>query len=129
MSENVTDNGLTSKQQAAIRALLETSSPAAAAGQIGVTPRTVYRWLKEPAFVSALRAAEGEALRGLSRRLAGLGNAAADALRDALKEDQPMAVRLRAAEQVLTRGPALVELTDILARIEALEVHHGKNSN
>ena len=76
----------------------------------------------QDAFKQALRQAEGEALRGLARQLAGLGDAAAEALRDALDQKQPMAMRLRAADMVTSRTPALLELVDLLGRIEALEV-------
>ena len=122
MGETVTENALKPRQVAAIAALLATGkiSDAAAAG--GVSTKTVYAWLKQDAFKAELRAAEGDAMRSLARRLAGLGELAADALKDALDVKQPMALRLRAADTVLSRGPALLELVDLIGRIEALEV-------
>jgi len=106
-------------------ALLKTGQVSDAAKAGNVTAKTIYAWLRQPAFVAALRAAEAEALRGLARRLAGLGDAAADVLRDALADDQPMPTRLRAAALVLERGPVLFELTNLLERIEALEHDHS----
>lgn len=121
MGEKVTEISLRPRQTAAIAALLNTGKVTDAAAAGGVTTKTIYAWLREPDFSAALRAAEADALRGLSRRLAGLGEAAADALRDALDEEQPIGIRLRAADLVTARGPALAELTDLVARLEALE--------
>lgn len=121
MAEKVTENPLRPRQTAAIAALLNTGKVTDAAAAGGVTTKTVYAWLRQPDFSAALRAAEAEALRGLSRRLAGLGEAAANALQDALDEAQPIGIRLRAADLVTQRGPALAELTDIIARLEAVE--------
>lgn len=121
MGESVMENALRPRQVAAIAALLATGKIGDAAAAGGVSSKTIYAWLKQPDFSAALRAAEGEALRSLARRLAGLGGAAADALRDALDEKQPIGVRLRAADLVTQRGPALLELTDLLERVAALE--------
>ncbi len=124
MGEKVTDT-LQPRQTAAIAALLRTGKAADAAKAGSVTPKTVYAWMRQPAFAAALRAAESEALRGLARRLAGLGDDAADTLRAALADDQPMATRLRAAALVLERGPVLFELVNLLERVEALEHEHS----
>lgn len=121
MVETVTENALRPRQVAAIAALLATGKIGDAATAGGVANKTIYAWLKQPAFRDALREAEGEALRNLARQLAGLGDAAAQALRDALDASQPMAIRLRAADMVTARTPALFELVDLLGRIEALE--------
>lgn len=121
MSENVTQKPLTTKQMAAVTALLTKGDAAKAAAAAGVSRQTLYRWMRDPAFAEALRAAERDALRGLSKRLAGLGDLAADALRDALAPDQPPAIRLRAADLVIQRAPALVEAVDVYERLAALE--------
>jgi hypothetical protein len=105
---------------AAVLALLTEGDASKAAAVAGVSRQSLYRWMKAPAFAAALRTAETEALRGLSRRLAGLGDAAADALQDALDEGQPIGIRLRAADLVTARGPALAEVTDLIERLEAL---------
>ena len=121
MGEKVTENALRPRQVAAIAALLASGKIADAATAGDVSPKTVYAWLRQDAFKAELRAAEGEAMRSLARRLAGLGELAADALKDALDPDQTMAIRLRAADLVTARGPVLLELVDLLSRVEALE--------
>ena len=123
MGETVTENELRPRQVAAIAALLSSGKIADAAAAGGVSTKTIYQWLQQPAFKTALRTAEGDALRSLARRLAGLGELAADALKDALDAKQSITVRLRAADLVTARGPVLLELVDLIGRIEALESH------
>ncbi|MFZ2358200.1 MAG: hypothetical protein WA040_02535 [Anaerolineae bacterium] len=118
MGEKVT---ITPRQTLAIASLLASGKVADAAKAADVAPKTVYAWLNQPAFQAALSDAAAHALRALARRLAGLGDAAADALKDALQDGQPIAVRLRAAALVTERTPALVQLVDLADRIERLE--------
>lgn len=112
---------VTPRQTLAIGALLASGRVTDAATAADVAPKTVYAWLKQPAFEAALSEAASAALAGLARRLAGLGDAAADAVEDALAEDQTIGVRLRAAALVIERAPALAEFTTLLERIERLE--------
>lgn len=122
MGENLTSN-----QQAAIAELAAGGTVTAAAKAAGRSRKTVYTWLTDPAFIAARRQAEGESLRQLGRRLLSLGEMACKALEAALGEDMPMGVRLRAADLVTARGPALAELTSVVERLEALEgAQHGK---
>ena len=112
---------INAKQRAAIVALLTTGDVSKAAQAAGVSRESLYRWLRDPRFKAELRQAEGDAMRGLARRLAGLGDLAADAMKDALDPGQPIGIRLRAADLVLTRGPALFELVNLVDRLERLE--------
>ena len=121
MGEKVTEIDLKPRQVAAIAALLATGRIPDASTAAGVSTKTVYAWLRQDAFKAELRQAESDALRGLARRLAGLGESAADALKDALDSEQNIGVRLRAADLVLSRGPALLELVNVLERLEVLE--------
>ena len=121
MGEKVTENDLKPRQVAAIAALLATGKIPDASTAAGVSTKTVYAWLRQDAFKAELRQAESDALRGLARRLAGLGESAADALKDALDSEQNIGVRLRAADLVLSRVPALFELVNLVDRLERLE--------
>ena len=51
-------NKLGRKQEAAILALLTSRTVEDAAGAVGISARTMYRWLKEPAFDAAYRKAK-----------------------------------------------------------------------
>ena len=121
MGEKVTEIDLKPRQVAAIAALLATGKIPDASTAAGVSTKTVYAWLRQDAFKAELRQAESDALRGLARRLAGLGESAADALKDALDSEQNIGVRLRAADLVLSRVPALFELVNLVDRLERLE--------
>ena len=122
LGEKVTaEKDLKPRQAAAIAALLATGKIPDAAAAGGVSTKTVYAWLKQDAFKAELRQAESDAMRGLARRLAGLGDLAADALKDALDPGQPIGIRLRATDLVTARGPALFELFNLEERLERLE--------
>ena len=126
MSDLATKNELgtlSAKQRVALAALVTGASPDEAAQAAGVNRTTVYRWQRDPVFGAALRELDGETLRNLGRRVMALGETAAKAFADALAEDQPMSIRLRAADLVTSRGPALAELTTIIERLEALEAN------
>ncbi len=114
---------LTTKQAAAITALLEGNNQAGAATAAGVTKRTVQRWLSEPKFVAALRAGSDGAIRAASARLAALAEHAVNAIAATLSQPTTpgAGVRLRAAESLLSHALRIREHTDILERLAQLE--------
>src|SRR5436190_1559367 len=70
MPNNLThraSSDLTPKQRKAVEALLTTGEVSGAAEAAGVSRDTVYRWLKAPAFLAAVREAEARGLRALER--------------------------------------------------------------
>lgn len=121
MSEIGTQKTLAPAQRKAIEALLTCGNVASAALAADVGRTTIYRWMKDDLFVAELRSAEQEAVAGLARALAGLGEGATDALRAAMKEDQKITVRLRASEIVIGNLLKLRELVELEERIRALE--------
>ncbi len=122
MTDNVTkEKGITSIKRKAVETLLTSGSITEAAEAAGVTRNTFYRWMADDMFLGALREAEAEAVVGLSRALAGLGDKAARALHDALEPHQKITVRLRAAEIVTANLLKLRELVALEARIAELE--------
>ena len=126
MSEIATEKKLTPAQRKAVETLLTTGSVSAAALAAGVHRSTLYKWQADEQFVEALRAAEAQAVAGLARSLAGLGESAAQALYEALQSDQKITVRLRAAEIVTDRLLKLRELVTLEERIAALEAKNAK---
>jgi hypothetical protein len=85
-----------------------------AAAACGAGERTVYTWLKDPAFVGRVAQVRSELFALAVGRLAGLAGGAADAL-GGLLASASEAVRLQAARAVLEYGPRLRE-SDALAR-------------
>ena len=122
MPTDRTPDGLTPKQRKAVEALLTTGEVAAAAQAAGVSRDTLYRWLKQPAFLAAVRAGEARALDELSRRLVGLGRTAVATLERAMADPAtPAATRVRAADAALARLLQLRELATLEARVAELE--------
>ena len=126
MPENLTSHELTGKQRKAVEALLTTGEVAAAAQAAGVSRDTLYRWLKQPAFLAAVREAEARALDDLSRLLVRLGRTAAATLAKAMGDPAaPYPTRVRAADAALGRLLQLRELATLEARVAALEEAAG----
>ena len=95
----------TVKQTEVITALVTGSGIAQAAQRSHVNERTVYRWLRLPAFQDALRQEERLVLNACSWRLVALTKKALDALEDVLERPyQPGAANKRLA------AGAIVEL-------------------
>ena len=114
---------LTPKQEAAVRALLTSKNVGEASGAVGVSERTLYRWLADPDFRAALSVAEGDLLDAATRRLLTLQDDAIGAFEDVLTggPDVTDTARLRAAQAVLDYLLKLREMRSIEERLAALE--------
>lgn len=114
---------LTPKQEQAIRALLTSKNVGEAAVAAGVSERTLYRWLTDPAFRAALSVAEGDLLDAATRRLLTLQDDAIGAFEDVLTggPDVTDTARLRAAQAVLDYLLKLREMRSVEERLTALE--------
>lgn len=121
MTQNDAEKRLTGAQLKALAILAAGGKGTEAQRAAGVSRATLFRWQHDDLFRAELRNLEAESLALLGRRVLALGDAAADALNDALDVTQPIGARLRAADLVTARGPALAEISNILVRLEALE--------
>ena len=121
MAGALVDN-LTPNQEKAIIALLAEPSLSKAAAACGTGERTLYRWLREPAFKSAYRSARREAFShaiALTQRYAPL---AVQTLAKVMADDNaPHTARVQAATSLLRFGRDGIELDDLQERLEALE--------
>ena len=110
------------KQEEAIAALLTQRNTEDAARTVGVTPKTLLRWMKLPEFKAAYREDRWEGVnQAIARMQQATGAAGTVALKLMTDPSVPAAVRLRAAEFVFDRAIRGVELEDIEARLTALE--------
>jgi len=110
------------KKEEAIQALLTKRTLEEAAVAIGITKRTLGRWLQMPEFRDAYRKARRDAFSQASARLQQASAAAASLLaKMMLDQNQPASVRVRAADRILERAKQSLELEDIEARLSALE--------
>jgi phage terminase small subunit len=123
----MTENGLTRRQLLFVTALMESRSVAEAARRSGISEKSAFRYLKDPAVQAAIRAASRELLESLTRRLRQLGQEAAETLAVAMRaEDASWSSRIRAADAVLGHLLRTSELLDLEQRLAALEQALGK---
>ncbi len=126
MRRNATVSTLTSRQQQAIQAIVATGDVTIAAQSVGVNRATLYRWMKQPAFVQAVHSAEADAVEDLSRMLVRLGRTAVATLARAMNDPStPAATRVRAADATLSKLLQLRELATLEQRVSALEANVG----
>jgi hypothetical protein len=116
------DDKLSPQQSKAVAALLTASSVAQAADEVGVTARTLFRWLDDPTFEAAYRAARREALGQAMARMQGVSSAMVSVLLQlAADRRTPPSVRFQAAAKVIELSIKWNETEDIEQRLAALE--------
>lgn len=118
MSEN---NTLTTKQQRLIAAMLTNGTNEAAARAVGISSKTLYRWLELPAFRDALKAAEGQAINNAARRLAGGMDAALNTLAELTTGAESESVKRAAAAEWINQTLKIQELRNLEERLTAIE--------
>ena len=125
----MTAQELTTRQRAAIAALLAAPSVLAAAHNAGVGARTLYRWLEDPTFRKALQEAEDLAIDAASRRLLSGQSQALDTLGELMTSATSEQVRRQAARDWLDLWLKVRELRDMEKRITELEDRLNVNKN
>lgn len=113
---------LSAKQVKALEALLDGANIQTAAERAGVNRKTIGRWLQDALFWKLYQVNSQRVLELAARRLTGNLDGAVELLTSVMDdEDAPPGVRLRAAQQVIDGSLKLLEVTDIQARLTALE--------
>lgn len=126
MPEDRTLSELNAKQRRAVAALLTAGDASAACAAAGISRDTLYRWMKQPAFLAAVRAAEADALDALSRSLVTLGQSAVGTLAATMADPGvPPATRVRAADSVLARLLQVRTVANLEERVAAMEQEAG----
>ena len=88
---------------------------------VAVSPRTLQRWLHDPAFVNELTAARTAAFDAAMQSVMAAANTAVDTLLDLVKTKNPPATRLGAARSLLDLGIERHDASTIVARLAELE--------
>ena len=122
------EDKLTSKQERAIIALLSTSTVAEAAEEVGVSRRTLERWLADSAFVSEYRAIRGHVVEAAVARLQQATTDAVECLQRNLREAKPP-TQVRAAQIILDQALRAVELYDLNDRLDRLQDYLGEDGS
>lgn len=116
---------LSARKKRAILALVEHGSVSRAADACGVARQSLYNWMREPLFASALKEASGSQVAQASRRLDALLLRAIDELERLLSSESEQQRRL-AVESILSHGVRLRELTQLEERVKSLEDRAGR---
>jgi len=110
------------KKEEAVVALLTHRTIEEAARELNVATKTLLRWMKEPEFDAAYRAAKRAAFSQSIARLHHLSSAAVSTLgKIMLDSATPPATRVRAADSILDHTAKAIEIEDIDARVRMLE--------
>ena len=126
MAENRQQKKLTAKQKRALAALLAGMTQEDAAAAAGVAYSTIRRWLDDPVFGGELERQSSAAVMDAARRLTGAMQTAIDVFDDMMTspESSP-ALKLRAANYTVQHGLKLLEVAEILTRLDAIESSLG----
>ena len=119
-SENTAAPRLSAKQEKALAALLVSPTIGEAAKTAGVGETTLFRWLQEPAFQEAYRAARLQVLSAATMQLRQATGAAVDTLKRNLTCGNAGA-EIRAAATILEMAYKSAEVEELAARIDELE--------
>lgn len=114
--------GISSRQEKAITALLAEPTIAKAAAACDVPERTLKSWLQQPAFAAAFRAARREAFsHAISMTQRYTPHAVQMLAKIMTDSSAPYPSRVTAASALLKFGRESIELDDLAGRVEALE--------
>ena len=113
--------GRKNADDAVLLALACGATVAQAAHRAGVSERTVYRRVKDPAFAEKLQATRAELVQRACGLLTAGSLEAVRALVELLRPDSPPNARLGAARATLEMGQKLREATEFEARLRAVE--------
>jgi len=114
------DKNLNPNQKQAIAALVSQKNIKTAALSIGVSPRTLQRWLTDPLFIDNLKQAENKLIDAGVHQLLLLQNKAIRTLEQLLDSKSDW-VRRQAAIGILTHLVRLRELYKIEEQLDELE--------
>jgi hypothetical protein len=110
------------KMEDAVAALLTQRNVEEAAKAVGISTRTMLRWIKEPEFQAAYREARRAAYsQAVAKLQQGTTAAATTLLRVMLDQGTPASVRVRAAECIMNHSSKAIEIEDVEARVTELE--------
>lgn len=113
---------MTPTKERALQALLTQRTKAEAATAAGISPRTLRVYLQDPEFQRAYNAAFSGLMEEATKQAQRSLSPAISTLREIVEdEDQPATARISAARSLLEYGLRLVEVSDILARLDKLE--------
>src|ERR1022692_152326 len=106
------------KKEEAVAALLAQRNIEEAAKATGIAPNTLLKWMKEPEFQQAYRAAHGQSIARLQQATSA---AVSTLLKVMVDAGTPASTKVRAADSVLNHSAKAIEIEDIEERVAELE--------
>lgn len=113
---------MTPNKERAIAALITYPTRKEAAKAVGITPRTLQDYFKDPEFLERYKAAFGDMVQDATRQAQQAINPALSTLREILEDkDEQSKDRISAARAALEYALRLTEQMDILEQLKRLE--------
>lgn len=113
---------LSKRREMAIAILLTTPTLQDGAKKIGVSYSTLWRWLQQPSFQKALKAAKKQAVGQATSTLSKICHESVLTLQEIMNDkNAPASARVSAAKTVLDSGLKGIEMDDLDARLAVLE--------
>jgi len=113
---------LNAKQKSAIPKLLQMTSIKDAAHEVGVSERTMHRWLHDPDFTAELHQAQDRIVNSAIRRMSSGTSDAVDCLLEIINDrDAKASSRVNAARILLGEFRHLKEFGELTERVGELE--------
>lgn len=113
---------LSKRREMAIAIILQESTMQNAARKIGISYSTLWRWLQQPDFQRALKAARKQAVSQATSTLSRICHESVLTLQEIMNDkNAPASARVSAAKTVLDSGLKGIEMDDLDARLAALE--------
>jgi hypothetical protein len=110
------------KKEEAVAALLVQRNLEDAARAVGISPKTLLRWMKDPEFEAEYRLARRSAYgQSIARLQQATGAAVSTLLRVMVDANAPSSTRVRAADSVLSHAAKAIEIEDVEVRVLVLE--------
>lgn len=118
---------MTNRQQRALAALIRSPTTREAAVEAKIGYSTLRKWLQtDGEFREAYQEELSQLVEEAGRSVrAGMTDAAEALRRIATDPDAPSSARVAAAKAILDSGLRIVEITDVISRLEALEDAQG----
>jgi molybdenum-dependent DNA-binding transcriptional regulator ModE len=112
---------MTTSKEKALAALLTSKTRKEAAEKAGISYRTIRVYLQDAEFLAEYRQRKGEIIDDAARRLTNAMQKAIDVLENATDGKKVKDAALKASRLVLEYSARFISISDIMARLDAME--------
>lgn len=112
---------MTTSKEKALAALLTSTTRKEAAEKAGISYRTIRTYLQDAEFAAEYQQRKGEIVDDAARRLTNAMQKAIEVLENATGGKRVSAAALKASKLVLEYSARFITISDIMARLDAME--------